>query len=246
MHIHFLQHAPFEDPGNIISWANQREHCLSGTKLYVEEVLPYPEHIDWLIVLGGPMNIYEHDAYPWLVREKRFIEEVIRNGALVLGICLGAQLLADVLGGTVGKNREKEIGWHPVTICDEALESPLFYRFPRHFTPYHWHGDTFSLPPFCQPIAFSEACENQAFQYSERVVGLQFHLEYSFESIQSMIRHCGDELTGGPFVQKPEEMLACGNCLVHNRQLLYELLSAMESQYSRNSKSSKAQSFPLT
>jgi GMP synthase-like glutamine amidotransferase len=192
------------------------------------------------------MNVYQHNAFPWLLREKRFIEGAIRSGALVLGICLGAQLLADVLGGTVGKNREKEIGWHPVTMRDETMECPFFHRFPRQITPFHWHGDAFSLPPHCHQIAFSDACENQAFQYGGRVVGLQFHLEYSLASIQAMIRHCGDELADGPIVQKPDEMLARGDCLVHNRQLLDELLVAMESQHLRFRSSDAVQATPMT
>jgi GMP synthase (glutamine-hydrolysing) len=231
MQIHFLQHVHFEGPGIILTWADQQGHRMSCTKLYAEEPLPFPDDIDWLIILGGPMNIYEHDAYSWLIREKQFIEAVIKKNALVLGICLGAQLLADVLGGTVSKNKEKEIGWHSVKMREEAFESPLFHLFPRHFIPFHWHGDTFSLPPLCHPVAYSEVCENQAFQYSDRVVGLQFHLEYSLESIQLMLHNCGDELTTGPFVQNAEEILSRSSCLVHNQQLLIELLGAMESQY---------------
>jgi GMP synthase-like glutamine amidotransferase len=231
MQIHYLQHVHFEGPGNISTWADQQGHRMSGTKLYAEEPLPFPEDVDLLLILGGPMNVCEHNAYPWLIREKQFIKSVIHSGAAVLGICLGAQLLADVLGGSVSRNKEKEIGWHPVNMTDNAFESPLFNLFPRYFIPFHWHGDTFSIPLYCQPIAYSEVCENQAFQYSDRVVGLQFHLEYTTESIQSMILNCGNELTEEPYVQAPEKMLAYSSYLVHNQQLLFGLLSALENQY---------------
>ncbi len=129
MHIHYLQHAAFEDAANIATWAQERGHRLTQTRLDLDQPLPGPDNLDWLVVMGGPMNVDQHDAYPWLVREKQFIRRVIDRGVPVLGVCLGGQLLCAVLGGQVTKNRQKEIGWFPVTFTAEAVASPLFCAF---------------------------------------------------------------------------------------------------------------------
>jgi GMP synthase-like glutamine amidotransferase len=227
MRIHYLQHVPFEGLANVFLWATGRGHTVSGTRMYADEPPP-AETVDWLVVLGGPMNVYEHDAYPWLVREKEFLAQVVQRGVPVLGICLGAQLLADVLGARVTRNHQTEIGWFPVALSQEAAGSLLFQRFPSQFLPFHWHGDTFSIPAGAVPIASSDACARQAFQYRDRVVGLQFHLEYSAQSIEAMIRHCGSELVDGPFIQKAEDMLACPERIEQSRELLHKLLEAVE------------------
>ena len=144
MRIHYLQHVPFEDLAYIETWAKDKGHSLSVTKLYLNEKLPGMDDFDWLIVMGGPMNIYEEREYPWLVEEKQFIEEVIKTGKVVLGICLGAQLIADVLGGKVRQNDYQEIGWFPVTKTSEANNSVFFKSLPDDFMAFHWHGDTFA------------------------------------------------------------------------------------------------------
>ena len=104
MRIHYLQHVPFEDLANIEKWAENRGHEVSKTLLFSGDGLPKLDKFDWLIIMGGPMNIYEHSKYPWLIKEKKFIGDVINDGKVVLGICLGAQLMADVLGGRVFRN----------------------------------------------------------------------------------------------------------------------------------------------
>lgn len=207
MRIHYLQHVPFEDPANIKVWVESKSHTFLGTLLFNEEKLPPASDFDWLIVMGGPMNIYEVDSYPWLSKEKRFIEKAIADNKIVLGICLGAQLIADVLGARVYRNNYKEIGWYLVSLTGEAKKSPIFRTLPDRFTAFHWHGDTFDLPPGALKVAESEGCANQGFEYNGRVIGLQFHLESSPESIKRLIRHCGDELVDGKYIQKPDEML---------------------------------------
>ena len=147
MNIHYLQHVPFEDAANIAVWRRERGHALSCTRMDLGEPLPDPAAIDWLVVMGGPMNVDEHDAYPWLVREKEFIRRVIDRGTRVLGVCLGGQLISTVLGGRVTPNRQKEIGWFPIDFTDEAADHPVFGQFPRQCSAFHWHGDTFSIPP---------------------------------------------------------------------------------------------------
>jgi len=129
MRIHYLQHVPFEDLANIESWAKDRSHDLSRTLLFQEESPPKLNEFDWLIIMGGPMNIYEHDKYPWLVKEKEFIRQAIEEDKIVLGICLGDQLMADVLGGKVHRNDHREIGWFPVKLTDEGVASRIFGGF---------------------------------------------------------------------------------------------------------------------
>jgi len=227
MHIHYLQHVAFEDAANIAVWAQQRGHRLSNTRLDLDQPLPEPNGFDWLVVMGGPMNVDEHGLYPWLAREKEFIRRVIDRGAPVLGVCLGGQLICRVLGGQVTKNPQKEIGWFPVTLTPEAVASPLFGRFPKQFPAFHWHGDTFSIPPGAIRIAMSDGCDNQAFQYGRRVVALQFHWDYSLQSVEVMLRHCASELIVSPGIQRPAEMLARPERFDEIRALLYAMLDAL-------------------
>ena len=208
MKIHYLQHVPFEGLGSIETWARQKGHTLSATRFYQGESLPAIETVDLLIVMGGPMNIYEEASYPWLADEKCFIEQIIAAGRRVLGICLGAQLIADVLGAKVYANSDKEIGWFTVETTEAASRSRLFATFPRQLDAFHWHGDTFDIPDGALHVARSAGCANQAFVYDERVVGLQFHLETTPSSAWQIIAHGEDELVEGRYIQTPQAMFA--------------------------------------
>ncbi len=154
------------------------------------------------------MNIYEETTYPWLVQEKQFIEQAIKEDKVVIGICLGAQLIADALGAKIFQNRYKEIGWFPVEFTAEARASSLLGFLPREFRVFHWHGDTFELPSGAIRLAQNEACHNQGFIYNKKVLALQFHLEVGLENVQQIIAHCGNELIKGRYIQQPEEMLS--------------------------------------
>ena len=230
MRVHYLQHVPFEGIGAIGEWAHARGHALSGTQVFREGV-PRPNEVDGLdllVVLGGPMNIYQEAEYPWLAAEKAFIATAIDTDTSVLGLCLGAQLLADVLGGTVSKGPQPEIGWYPVELTPAGRELPLFVDFPNRFTALHWHGDIFSIPPGATHVASSAACANQAFAYSGgRVVGLQFHLEETYESLAQLIENARGELMEGEWIATPEELLAPQAPFAPCRELLFALLDAM-------------------
>ncbi|GAA6615557.1 type 1 glutamine amidotransferase [Scytonema sp. NUACC26] len=208
MRIHYLQHVPFEGLASIEQWATRQGAIISTTQFYNGDTLPSVDDLDWLIVMGGPMNIYEDDKYPWLTLEKKFIAEAIKKDKIVIGICLGSQLIADVLGSKVYKGQEKEIGWYPIQLTTEAQNSPVFASLPQSFTVFHWHGDTFDLPPGSVRLAYNEVCSNQAFIYGEKVLGLQFHLESTKDSVRQIIENCASELVAGKYIQKPEEMLA--------------------------------------
>lgn len=232
MRIHSLQHVEFEDLANIESWALAKGHSVARTLLCHNEKLPSPNEFDWLIVMGGPMNVYEEEQYPWLIQEKRLIREAIAENKFVLGICLGAQLIANVLRARVSKNAHKEIGWYPVYLTEPGKGSPVFSVLPDTFTAFHWHGDTFELPVGAKWIAKSEGCVNQAFEYDGRVFGLQFHLESSDESIQRLIDHCGNELTEGKYIQTRREILQKGVYLQQIEKLIIRLLDQIEHEAS--------------
>jgi GMP synthase-like glutamine amidotransferase len=226
MRIHYLQHVPFEDLANIWIWANERGHSLTSTKLFLSEEPPTTNSFDWLIVMGGPMNVHEEEKYPWLTAEKEFIKRAIGSGKFVLGICLGAQLLADALGGAVKTNQHKEIGWFPVR--KTASGSAYFSGLPSEFVAFHWHSDAFEIPPAATRLAESEACANQGFEYGSKVLALQFHLESSEASIQRLVENCSDEMTPGRFVQSQEEILHCPEHLSQINTYLNLLLGEIE------------------
>ncbi|MGC1394924.1 MAG: type 1 glutamine amidotransferase [Coleofasciculaceae cyanobacterium] len=227
MKIHYLQHVHFEGLANIENWANLHNHTLSSTQLYRDESLPSLEKSDFLIVMGGPMNIYEEDKYPWLINEKKFIEQAIKHDKIVLGICLGSQLIADVLGAKVFPNPEPEIGWFPIQLTAAAQSSNIFKELPKQLTVFHWHGDTFELPQGATLMASSTGCQNQAFIYGEKVIGLQCHLESTKSSVQKLIEHGADELVEGKYIQKSKEMLSQEDNFQKINDAMHKLLNRL-------------------
>lgn len=230
MRLYYLQHVPFEDPANIAVWAEKRGHSVSGSALYSSQEMPATSQFDWLIILGGPMNVYEEQRYPWLAAEKRLIAEAIARQKIVLGICLGAQLIADVLGARVYRNSQPEIGWFPVSLTENANASPVIKGLPGRFAAFHWHGDTFDIPAGAVRLARSDACANQAFMYGQRVIGLQFHLESTVSSIRRLIQNSQTEGVAGKYVQTPQEMLAPGARFGEIERLLDTLLDNLDRQ----------------
>ncbi len=199
MRVHYLQHAPFEGPASIAGWVRRRGHTLAATKLFQDQALPGIEDFDWLVVLGGPMGVQDESPHPWLKEEKKLLERTVRAGKPVLGVCLGAQLLAHVLGAKVYRNGHQETGWFPVRRASGTL-------FPARFTAFHWHGDTFDLPTGAVHLAASDGCRNQAFECG-LAWGLQFHLEVTPSSVRALIQNCSADIGSGPFEQSADEML---------------------------------------
>jgi len=227
IHIHHLQHVAFEGLGSIATWAKNRDCVLSATHLYNGDGFPSQDDFDCLVVMGGPMSIYEHELYPWLTAEKKFIEQSIKNQKTVIGICLGAQLIVDVLGQKVYSGEQKEIGWFPVFKTEQARQTSIADFLPDESDVFHWHGDTFDIPHGAIHIARSEACNSQGFIYNRRVVGLQFHLETTRQSAKLLIENCSDEIVAGRFIQAPDEMLSVESRFKTVNRLMETLLESL-------------------
>lgn len=233
MRLRYVQHVAYETPGTILQWAGERGFGVDATRLYAGEPPPSADELDWLVVMGGPMNVYEDEAYPWLPDEKALIDDAVAGGKVVLGICLGAQLLADVLGGRVTRNETPEIGWFPVTLTAPGWESRAFGRLPEEFLALHWHGDTFELPPGAVHAAESAACANQAFQWGKRAFGLQFHLECTSAEIEGLVRANADELVEGPWTQPADVLLGRPQDVARSRELMWALLDGIAEETAR-------------
>ena len=202
MRIHWLQHVEFEGLGCIEPWLIENGHDISCTGLWVGDPFPGIGKIDGLIVMGGPMGSSDEEQYPWLAAEKAFIKEMIEQNKPVLGICLGAQLIADVLGAEVRPGQYKEIGFFSVQHTPEIVAQGAV----PEFAAFHWHGDTFDIPDGAVRLASSAATENQAFLYKDHVLALQFHLETTEESLLKLYENCSDEIIDAPFIQPLEAM----------------------------------------
>jgi GMP synthase-like glutamine amidotransferase len=207
MRAHYLQHVPFEGLGSIEPWLSGHDAKVTCTRLFEKAEFPEPESIDLLIVMGGPMSVNDERTLPWLVAEKKFVERVLAKKIPTLGICLGAQMIASVMGSSVFPNREPEIGWHEIEPVAPA-GTPFARIFDRKMSVFHWHGETFDLPSDAVHLARSAACDNQAFSIGDYALGLQFHLETTDASARALIENCGNEIRNARWIQPESEMLA--------------------------------------
>jgi len=182
------------------------------------------DKIDCLIVLGGPMNIYDYEKHPWLYKEKEAIKEAIAKNKIVIGICLGAQLIADVLGAKIKQNNHKEIGWFKIKKNPASQSVKIADFLPDEALAFHWHGDTFDIPVGAIPLAYSEVCQNQGFIYKEKVLAMQFHLESTKESVELLIKNNTKELIEAAYIQKPAEILKCEHRFIEINFLMENLL----------------------
>jgi GMP synthase-like glutamine amidotransferase len=201
----------------IKDWAEERAHQIEVFKAYEGE-LPRQDSFDLLVILGGPMSV--NDTFDWLEAEKAFVKKSIDNGCLVLGICLGAQMIAKVLGKSVYPNSTKEIGWFPISCSGNFLKDEL--------KVLHWHGETFDLPDGAELLASSPVCKNQAFAYEDTVLGLQFHLEMDERAICEIIENCKHELVESEYVQSENEIISSKDYLKACKEELYDLLDGFE------------------
>ena len=203
MNVRVFQHVPFEGLGAIEAWLEERDATVEWHRWLENPAAPDMAGVDLLIVLGGPMSV--NDPLPWLDLERAAIRQAIDRGSAVLGICLGAQQITRVLGGTVAPGPDREIGWWPIHVVPSDSRFAGF--FPEEVTVFHWHGEACSLPPGAYLIAESPLCPVQAFSFGARVLALQFHLETTPDSARALAEHCPDDLRPGPCVQPLRAML---------------------------------------
>jgi len=227
MKAHCIMHVPYESPGIIEVYMINNGINISYTRIYEKVEFPDPEDVDFLIIMGGPMSVYEEDIYPWLKEEKIFISNVIDAGKKALGICLGSQFIAEVLGAKVYPNKIKEIGWFPIFKTDEGKTESLLNKFNDENMVFHWHGDTYDLPPGAIHLFRSEHCQNQAYIYENRVVGLQFHLETTPETLQGMLDAGKSEIVENICIQTVEEIADKIGYTSSTNILMYNLLDEL-------------------
>ena len=223
LRIQYFQHVPYEGPGYISEWATKYGHLLSGTMLYEEHTLPDAGDFDWLVIMGGSMSVYDENI-SWLAEEKRFIKEVIDAGKTVIGICLGAQLIADVLGAKVYPGKEKEIGWWPVRLTPDGEKHPLLMDLPEEFVTFHWHGDTFDIPEGAVHLISSDVCSNQAFIFNENVLALQFHFETTETTVKDIIDNSRHELVEAHHIEPEERMLSQAGYFIPDNNKRLEMI----------------------
>jgi GMP synthase (glutamine-hydrolysing) len=228
--VHYFQHVEFEGLGNIEEWVTLSRHSLTVTKFFENIWFPEIPDFDMLIVMGGPMSVNEEDKFPWLAEEKRFIRKAIDAGKVVLGICLGSQLVSAALGAKVYRNIEKEIGWFDIEVTCFAKSDKLFFDMKDRLKVFHWHGDTFDLPENAIHLAYSNGCKNQAYIYKDRVLALQFHLEPTQNSLRQMIDFGRDELKSGKYVQTEQELAGYSHLIDANKEVLFTLLDRLANQ----------------
>ncbi|NUM88597.1 MAG: type 1 glutamine amidotransferase [Bdellovibrionales bacterium] len=197
-----LQHTPDDNPGTLLDWLLSRRVRHEIRHVYLDDRLPSPEEFHTLVVLGGPMNVDEERQYPWLRTEKKLIERAVDAGNPIVGICLGGQLLGQVLGAEVRKNRHREVGWHEIRRTEDH---PGLASWPESLPVFHWHEDRFTLPAGTRSLFTSIATEHQGFALGDRIVGLQFHPESSREWIVSSCEDL-DERYSGPYVQRQDSI----------------------------------------
>jgi GMP synthase (glutamine-hydrolysing) len=196
-----LRHVAHEHLGTIAEAFRRKKRAFRYIDVWKTGVVfPDPADVEALVIMGGPMGVYERKKYPFLTPELKFIKTFLATGRPALGVCLGSQLLAAALGGTVMKNKAKEIGWFPLDLTAVGQKDARLSEFPPTSVVFQWHGDTFTLPSKATLLARSPLCRRQAFRFRDNVYALQFHLEVTPTMIREWARQPGAE----------EEMSAVG------------------------------------
>ena len=205
-----LQHVEFEGPAAIADWAAAHGVLVRVCRLGRNGILPSIYDFDMLTVMGGPMSANDQAQFDWLGPEIALIREAIAAEKIVCGVCLGAQMIAKALGARVYPGSAKEIGWFPV---ERTGAHPLFDGLPDSFSPLHWHGETFDLPRGAKLLAKSKITVNQAFAVGQRVLGVQFHMEPTEDSVRMLVKAAAREIGCGTFEQQPRTILTnLGQC----------------------------------
>jgi GMP synthase-like glutamine amidotransferase len=222
MRIQILQHSDVDTPALVNTWAISRGHLAKVTHLHKGEIPLDPNAFDFLVILGGDMNVDQEAEFPWLKDEKKFLETCLKKNKTTLGICLGGQLIAEVLGAKVKKNDHWEVGWHPVKMLGS---SPFTGTWPKSLDFFHWHECTFELPSGAELLASSDACANQAYTYGKNVFATQFHPEADEAWVLEAVKP--PYPPAGRFVQTPKEIRANLAAIARSKPYFFELLDSL-------------------
>lgn len=216
MQVLVIQHVESEGPGSLGDYLRDASVDMRSVRLYAGDRLSAADlRCDAVVSMGGPMNVYEEDRYPFLREEVRFLEDAVDRGLPVLGVCLGAQMIARACGAKVVRSPDREVGWGEVFLTREGCEDRVFQGLPPTFRVLQWHEDMFELPPSAVLLARGEACPHQAFRV-RHAVGLQFHVEATGEMVADWFRGRPD---GDAIVS---EHRRCRASLERNARVLYE------------------------
>lgn len=215
MNVLIVKHVDIEGPGSIQDFLRKEKISYQTLNLQLDTHFPKLDDLTHIVLLGGPMNVYKEERYPFLKGEDLFIKEAIQRGKRILGICLGAQLISKALGARVFKAPVKEIGWYDVSLTEEGAEDSIFSHFPKTFSVFQWHEDTFEIPHAGKLIATSTNVHHQAFRYGENAYGLQFHLEVTEEMICDWVEAYEEEFEGSkpPPLSKDQIMAETGKVM---------------------------------
>lgn len=208
MTVLFIKHIDIEGPGTIADFLDSNNVPHRTISPFDGDTYPDdPAACLAIVSLGGPMNVYEEEQYPFLKLEDSFLKDAVKKEVPILGICLGAQLLAKAVGAEVTKADAKEIGWYKIPLTSDGREDPLFRGIDNELNVFHWHGDTFKIPAEGKRIAESKICPNQAFRYGKNAYGIQFHIEVTKQMISEWIDAYRDELDTLKGIIFPENLL---------------------------------------
>ncbi len=223
-----LLHHEAEGIGSIATWIHSRGHSLAECRLFAGDDLPDPGDFDWLILMGGPMSVHDARRYKWIPKEIEFVAEAVRQQKRLLGICLGAQMIAVSQGANVGRSPYREIGWFPVSAAPTAPSSPFGGRFTGSHEMFHWHGEMFAIPATAVHLACSAACPNQAFSIGSNVLALQFHPEITPEGVFGLVESSMADLDGSAFVTDEKALMSRPQRFTESNHFLDRLLDDLE------------------
>jgi len=196
-----IRHLAFEDLGSLAEALNQQDYAIAYVEAGRDSLAEIdPLTSDLVIILGGPIGAYDEQDYPFLADELRLLETRLKADLPTLGICLGAQLMARALGAKVYPGPYKEIGWSPLELSNEGIQSPLAHLAAEQTTVLHWHGDTFDLPVGSTHLASSSKYQNQAFSWGKCGLALQFHPEVTARNLERWFIGHACEISATPDV----------------------------------------------
>ncbi len=214
MKLHIVMHESFEAPAAIETWAQRKGHAISYTKPYESDEFPAECDFDFLIIMGGPQSpatTTEECPHFHAREEIAFISKAIEQKKILLGICLGAQMIGQTLGAQFEHSPNKEIGVFPLMLTDEGKKDPIIGTFPSTFNVGHWHSDMPGLTAESKVLAFSAGCPRQIVRYTDKIYGFQCHFEFTPEAMEGMIRNSTrelEQLKGRQYIETAEQLRA--------------------------------------